>query len=281
MSIPIPVEIALDYRVLGFTAIRATAADPVAGPEPGAVGRCRRSRIILSEAAARLRFHNEDPIGKLLDSGGAQVIGVARDTRRESLRPRVEPWSFVPFAQSPQPWMSILIRTTGNPQALVDEVRRAALEIDPSIPASSVRLMTDQLKALLWQPRMAALLVGAFALLAALLAVIGVYGAVSFEVARRTHEIGIRMALGADRPAVLRMVLIRSVRVAFLGAAVGLCAAAGLTRLLAAMLYTVTPTDPGILVSASVLLIVVVALASSIPAHRASSVDPIAVLRYR
>jgi len=141
--------------------------------------------------------------------------------------------------------------------------------------------MTDQLKALLWQPRMAALLVGAFALLAALLAVIGVYGAVSFEVARRTHEIGIRMALGADRPAVLRMVLIRSVRVAFLGAAVGLCAAAGLTRLLAAMLYAVTPTDPGILVSAAVLLIVVVALASSIPAHRASSVDPIAVLRYR
>ena len=177
--------------------------------------------------------------------------------------------------------MSILIRTTGNPQALVDAVRQAALEIDPSIPASSVRLMTDQLKALLWQPRMAALLVGAFALLAALLAVIGVYGAVSFEVARRTHEIGIRMALGADRPAVLRMVLIRSVRVAFLGAAVGLCAAAGLTRLLAAMLYAVTPTDPGILVSASVLLIVVVALASSIPAHRASSVDPIAVLRYR
>ena len=141
--------------------------------------------------------------------------------------------------------------------------------------------MTDQVKGLLWPPRIAALLVGAFALLAALLAVVGVYGAVSFDVSRRRHEIGIRMAIGADGGNVLRMVLARGVLLGSTGAGLGILIALGLSRLLGSMLYGVGPTDPVVFAIVAILLVLVAAMASLIPARRATSVNPIEVLHYQ
>jgi predicted permease len=234
---------------------------------------------IVNEAYAQVVLKGGDPIGRYVD--GSLIIGLVKDNKNESLRQSIEPWWFAPFLQSPEPRMSVVIRTIVDPRSMIETVYHAALKVDPAIPTSSVRLMTDQIKGLLWQPRIAAILVGAFALLAALLAVVGVYGAVSFDVSRRSHEIGIRMALGADRGNVLRMVLARGVLLGSTGAGLGILAALGLSRLLASMLYGVGPNDPIVFAMVAILLVLVAAMASLIPARRATSVNPIEVLRHQ
>lgn len=234
---------------------------------------------IVNETYAQMVFKGGDPIGQQFD--GKLIIGLVKDNKSESLRPIIEPWSFVPFLQSPEPRMSLVIRTIVDPRSMIETVYHAGLKVDPEMTASSVRLMTDQVKGLLWQPRMAAILVGAFALLAALLAVVGVYGAVSFDASRRSHEIGIRMAIGADRGNVLRMVLARGILLGSTGAGLGILVALGLSRLLASMLYGVGPTDLVVFAVVAILLVLVAAMASLIPARRAASVNPIEVLRYQ
>jgi predicted permease len=233
---------------------------------------------IVNEAYARIEFNGADPIG-LFSADGAVVIGLVKDTRHRYLYSAVEPRRFVPFAQHPEPRMSFVIRTVANSESMVETVRRAVLEFDPATTSSSVRTMSDQLKALLWQPRIAAILAGVFALLATALAVVGVYGAVAFDVSRRLHEIGVRVALGADRIDVLKMVLARGAVLGSIGSTLGICMGMAATPMIAAMLYEVTPADPTVFAGAGIMLVVVTAVASLTPALRATRVNTTEVLR--
>ncbi len=238
---------------------------------------------IVNETMARVIMKTADPLGKIADIGRtkAVVVGMVRDNKTESLRQHREPWWYVPYGQDPQSQMSLLIKTRGDARSLIRSVRQAVRQIDSSLPDSSVALMTDNLQGLLWQPRSTTLLVGAFAGLAALLAMVGLYGAVSFYVSQKLRDVGIRMTLGAGRSDVLRLVVGRGTAVALIGVLLGEIAAIELSRLLTVLLYGVRPTDPLVLTAAPMFLIAVAALSSFLPARRALRSDPITVLRYQ
>jgi putative ABC transport system permease protein len=171
------------------------------------------------------------------------------------------------------------VRVKANPMSVAAVANQAILQIDPDEPLAQASSLEEVLSASLGRRRFNTMLLGAFAALALALASVGIYGALSYSVGRRVHEIGIRMALGADRGEVIRMVVEEGMATAAIGIAAGLAAALGLTRLLASMLYGVGPTDPVTFVASALLLGIVALLASSIPARRATKVDPVVALR--
>ncbi len=236
---------------------------------------------IVNEAMAHRIMQTNEPLGKLVPGAKTVVVGVVKDNKTDSLRQREEPWSFVPYSQQPQARMSVLIKTRADARSVIATVRRTARQMDSSLPDSSVALMTDRLQALLWQPRSTTLLVGAFAGLAALLAMVGVYATVSFHVSQRLRDLGIRMAFGASRSDILWLIVGRGTAIALIGAFFGEAAAVELNRIIIAVLYGVRPTDPVVLLAAAVALIAAAALSSFLPARRALRSDPIAVLRYQ
>lgn len=238
---------------------------------------------IVNEAMVRLMMKTANPLGKSVPEAGSKgvVVGVVRDNKTNSLRQHTEPWSYVPYAQAPQPRMSVLIRARGDALPMLPAVLHAAREIDSSLPDSSVTLMADKLRAILWQPRATTVLAGCFAGLAALLAMVGVYGTVSFHVSQRIRDVGIRMAFGASRGDILKLIVGRGAAIALIGVLIGEAAAITLSRLLSALLYGVRPTDPLVLIAAPALLIAVAAFSSFLPARRALRSDPVTVLRYQ
>lgn len=238
---------------------------------------------IVNETMAREIMKTTNPIGTITDIGRkrALVVGIVRDNKTMSLRQHKEPWWFVPYAQNPQPQMSLLIKTRGDARSIIPSVREAVRQIDYSLPDSSVTLMTDKLQALLWQPRSTTLVVGAFAALAGLLAMVGLYGTVSFYVSQKFRDLGIRMAFGARRSDVLRLIVGRGTAVALIGVLLGEAAAIELNHFLTVMLYGVRPTDPQVLVAAPTFLTAVAALSSFLPARRALRSDPLTILRHQ
>jgi predicted permease len=235
---------------------------------------------VVNEAYVRVVLKGEEPIGRIEDK--RLIVGLVRDNRNWSLRhthATEEPRYYVPFAQASQPRMSIVVRTRLDARTMVAPLLQAAREIDPAIPSRAAWVMTEQLQGLLWQPHLAALLANLFGLLAALLAAVGIYGLVSFEVNRRINEIGIRMALGAGRAKIARLVLQRGAALAFGGIGLGTAISLALTRWLAAMLYEVSPTDAVVFFAIAVLLITVTAIASLAPLWRATRLDLTEVLR--
>jgi putative ABC transport system permease protein len=214
----------------------------------------------------------------------ATVIGVAGNIRNNSLDAEGDLEVYVPYPQAPLNQMTLaestlILRTAGDPVDLAGALRNVVSSYDRDLPVSDIQTLEAIVDQALSPARFGMLLIALFAGLALVLASVGVYGVISYSVAQRTHEIGIRMAIGADRGAVLRMVLWQSLALALLGVAVGLACAAGVTRFLAGQLYGVSATDPAIFAAVACLLTLVALVASWVPARRATGVDPLTTMR--
>jgi putative ABC transport system permease protein len=240
---------------------------------------------IISDFLARRFFPNEDPVGKrlLFDFDREMpfdIIGVVGDVHHCALHIGVHQTIYFPSLRLRD--FNLVIRAAGAPANLAADVRRAIQEVDKNLPASAIRPMEDLLFNSMAQQRLNTFLLSAFAALALFLAVIGVYGVMSYSVTQRTHEIGVRLALGARMRDVVGLVLRQGMRLALLGVAIGLLGALALTRLVMAssLLFEVSPTDPATFAAIAVLLTAVMLLACWIPARRAAKVDPRVALRY-
>jgi putative ABC transport system permease protein len=208
------------------------------------------------------------------------VVGVVGDVRQYGLDKEQKTQFYRPQRQMPQRPMSLVVRAVArDPSGLTAPIRQAVLSVDPDQPIYDVRTMADLLSDTSAPRRLSLLLLGAFAATALLLAGVGIYGVLAYSVTQRTHEIGIRMALGARRGDVLLMVFGQGFRLVLAGAALGVVAAFGLTRLMSSLLYGVSPTDPQTLGLVCVVLVGVALLACLVPARRASGVDPMIALR--
>jgi putative ABC transport system permease protein len=242
---------------------------------------------MVNEALARRFWPGQDPLGKRLrtDPEGPwlTVVGVTRTLRRGLLIwdvTKPEPEIYVPYAASPRRNMTLVVRTGSNPAAFAPAVLSRMRSLDAELPAFDVWTLAEHFKRVYWLPRFLGQMFGAFAVVALLLAAIGVYGVMAYSVSRRTHEIGVRMALGARTGDVLRNVVGQGMLMAALGAAIGVVVALASTRLLGALLFEVSATDLPTFVAIPLALGAVAFLASWWPARRAAGVDPMAALRY-
>jgi predicted permease len=220
-----------------------------------------------------LHFGGGDP-GEKLDK---EIIGVVADTKYDDMRKADEPTAYVPLKNGE---LTFALRTAGAPGTLIPGVRKTVNEVDSNLPVISVRTQTQTIDRLLFNQRLVARLSSLFGLLGLLLACIGLYGLLSYEVARRTREIGIRAALGAQRRDVLQLVIRQGLVLVAGGLLAGVMAAFGVTRFLQSLLFGVRATDPWTFAAVCVLLVVVGVLACYIPARRATRVDPMVALRY-
>jgi predicted permease len=236
---------------------------------------------LVNEAMVRKHFVHENPLGQHLVMGEpTEIVGVVADAKMYGLDAPVEPAIYVPHMQHPAVSMGVTVRTAGDPAVMAPAVRREILKLDAEQPISSVRTMEDVLSDSLMLRRATMLMLMVFALLALTLATVGIYGLTAYSVSRRTHEIGLRVALGASRPQILRLVVGRGLVTSIIGAAIGVGAALVLTRCLSSMLYGVTATDPLVFAGVPLLLIAVSAVASYVPARKATTIDPLVALRY-
>jgi len=241
--------------------------------------------VIINETFARRYFSDEDPLGKRISFSGtngpwSEIVGVVRDSKYRTVGETPRPSGFVPLAQNHETGMTLHVRTSANPLSLAGSVRREVQALDPNLAVTNIQSLSDVVAASLFAARMGAVLLAIFGFLALLLAAIGLYGVMSYAVSRRTREIGIRMALGAGKGNVLRLVLMDGLTLVGAGVATGLIVAAAATRLLASFLYGVSPLDATTFAAIPLVLAVVAVLASYLPARRAARVDPIIALRY-
>jgi predicted permease len=237
---------------------------------------------VVNQTLAARFFPNQDPLGRriIMHKKEMQIIGVARDTRYGGIREAIPPLVYLPYLQDrPAEVMSFVARTVGDPMASMAAIRQAVQSIDRDLPLINVRTQSELIAQSFTREKLFATLSSFFGLLALALVSIGLYGMMSYTVARRTHEIGIRMALGAQSGNVLRMVMGESLLLVLLGMAIGLAGALATTRLIAGMLFELTPNDPLTLALATLLLLAVAALAGWLPARRAARVDPMIALR--
>ncbi len=245
---------------------------------------------VVNEAFAKNYYGGANPIGQTIYLGNAnnpetmtrpiRIIGVAKDAHYYSVREKTEPVAYFSYRQMRGvQQMNFAIRTSVEPLSIAGAVRRAVAGIDRSIPVTAMKTEEQQITETLSSERMFAALVSAFGTLATLLAAIGVYGVLAYTVVRRTAEIGIRMALGASRSGVQRMVMADSLLTVGIGLVVGAPAALGLTKFVKSMLFGVTPTDTFSFVGALGLMLMATALAAWLPARRAARVDPMTALR--
>jgi phosphate/sulfate permease len=238
---------------------------------------------VVSQTMARYFFGNENPVGKrfLGDGQPIEIIGVARDSKHVYLREQPQRVFYLYYFQQQggRNGARLQLRVSGEPVDYAATIERLARELDPQAPAVDLRMMRELVDASLTQDRFIAQLGSAFSLFALLLACVGLYGVMSYTVARRTNEIGIRMALGARGADVVHMVMKETMLMVAVGMAVGLGAALAATRLISNLLFKLSPYDPSTIAAAALLMAVVAALAGYLPARRASLVDPMTALR--
>jgi putative ABC transport system permease protein len=238
---------------------------------------------VVNQAFVKKFFANEDPLGHRLKSHDHlyEIVGVVGDVKHEDLGAPSFPELYLCNLQAEiPPWTFFAVRSRTEPKALIPTVREAMKQIAPEEPIQGVNTMTDLVEYWMSPQKFNSLLLAIFAGLALVLAAIGIYGIIAYSVVQRTREIGIRMALGADRTNVLRLILRQGARIGMLGLVIGAAAAYLSTRALSSMLYGVDPHDPMIFAAIAVSLFVVVVLASYLPARRATRVDPLIALRY-
>ena len=243
--------------------------------------------ILVNEALASRFWPNQDAVGKRLDfeeDSGKQVwreiVGVVGNVKHKALAIEVMPEAYFPYKQGPENFMGLVVRTTSDPVSMIPAIRNQVLSIDKDQPVSDIMTMEQRLAKSVASSRFVMLLLGSFSVLALGLAAVGIYGVMSYLVTQRTQEIGVRMALGAQKRDVLKLVVRRGMVLAIVGTAIGLIASLALTRLMRSLLFEVTPTDWLTFVITSVVLLTVALLACYIPARRATKVDPLVALRY-
>jgi predicted permease len=241
---------------------------------------------VISQAMARLYFPNQDPVGKSLlfgfpPDGTAvrEIVGIVGDVRDVALGQDPGSIMYVPFAQAPFWGANVVVRSALSPASVATAIRQEVRNIDKELPVTDVALMPHIIEASLSQPRFRTFLLGVFAAMALVLAAIGVFGVIAYSVSCRTNEIGIRVALGASRSAILRLVLGETLALTFLGLALGVPSALAASRLVSHMLFGISPNDPTTLAAVACALAAVAALAGYIPARRATHVDPMVALR--
>jgi putative ABC transport system permease protein len=240
--------------------------------------------VIINEELARRHFPGEDPIGKRIsypwsDTISVEIIGVVGSIRERGPREEPSPAIYRPYAQMPTARVALVIRSAGDPLALASAAAAAVREIDPSQPVAEVRTMEQVVSATVARPRLNLYLLGGFAGMALLLAALGLYGVVSYSVTQRSHEIGVRIALGARPADVLRLMVREGMGLTVLGLLIGLGAALAATHVMASLLFGIRATDPPTLAGVSAFVAAVALLASYLPARRATRLDPMAALR--
>ncbi len=242
---------------------------------------------IIDERLAREYWQDQDPVGKRIRFGPPEdnepwhtIVGVVGEVKHERLDASTRKSVYLPHAQVPIGGSRLAIKTTGKPESLIGAVRNHVRDLDPDLPVTRIMTMDQVVARSVWQQRLYTALFGVFAGVALILASVGIYGVMSYAVTQRTREIGLRMALGARRTDVLKLVVGHGVVVTAIGLGVGLVAAVGLTRLMSSLLFNVTPTDAITFVAVSVLLAGVALGACLVPARRAAKVDPMVALRY-
>jgi putative ABC transport system permease protein len=239
--------------------------------------------VIISEATARRHFPNEDPIGKRIGNGRPdgwrEIVGVTADVKHFGLNQDARVSMFFPDRQQPSRRMNIVVRTTADPMSLSSALRGAVAAMDKNLAVSNISAMEEITAQSIGQERFTLLLLGVFSTLALLLAVAGIYGVMSYAVAQRTHEIGVRMTLGAQTRDVLKLVVAQGMSLVLWGVGIGLASAFALTRFIRGLLFGVSASDPMTFVAISILLSLVALLACYLPARRATKVDPMVALR--
>jgi len=240
---------------------------------------------VINEAASRLYFPNESPLGRrfsstLNDSGQTEIVGILRDAKYNNVREAVPPTMYVPYQQSDSGSVTFEVRTVGDPLAVIPAVREAVRAADPALPIINVTTQLQEVEGRFQQERLFAQAGTIFGGLALLVASIGLFGLMSYSVARRTNEIGIRMALGAERRDVLQLVMRESMILVVAGVMLGLGGAVAASRLIANFLFGLGPIDPMTMAGAVAVMVLLSAVAGYLPARRASRVDPMVALRY-
>ncbi|HET7695400.1 MAG TPA: ABC transporter permease [Vicinamibacterales bacterium] len=241
-------------------------------------------RVIVNQALANRHFRGQDPIGKSIivswnDEAPDEIVGVVGDVRQQDLETEPRATIYWPPGRFTYPFATIAIRTAGDPRSIVSAAVDALHQIDPNVAAADIRTMEDVLDTSVAQRRLTMMLLAGFAGLALILAAVGIYGVIAYSVTQRTQEIGIRMALGAQRGAVMRLVLGEAMTLAAVGLAAGAGGAWLLTRLMQKLLYGVTPSDPLTFATVAAALALVAAAAAAVPGLRATRVDPVVALR--
>jgi putative ABC transport system permease protein len=248
---------------------------------------------LINQETARRYFSGEDPVGKRIELGwsrdtagtggptamGGEIIGIVGDVKQFGLSADATPMTYLPFEQAALNDLSVVVRSTADPAAVGNAARRLVREVDPDLPIFGFTTLEDVIAESVSQPRFYTLLLGVFAGLALILAAVGIYGVISYLVSQRTRELGIRIALGATAPQVLRLVLGQGLVLAIAGVVVGLGASFWLTRLIASLLYGVGAADPLTFFGVVVVLLAVASLACYLPARRAARVDPLTAIR--
>jgi putative ABC transport system permease protein len=244
---------------------------------------------ILNQTAVRRYFPGQDPIGArvrwaaLDDVQWITIVGIAGDVKHFGLDLPEDAALYTPFLQTPsfwKRWMRVVVKSDATPAALTEMIKNQVWKLDKQLPVTQIQTMTEIMATSLAKQRFNMTVLGIFAAVALLLAAVGIYGVISYSVAQRTHEIGIRMALGAQSEHVMKMVVREGLILALFGVAIGITAAYALTRFMSSLLFGVGVTDLSTFVAVAIALTGVAILASYIPARRASKVDPMVALRY-
>jgi putative ABC transport system permease protein len=264
------------FRTMGIQLLRGRTFDTFDGRENGA------KVAIVNESVVRRYFGNIDPIGKLVRipmAGDLHIVGVVADIRHDGLEASAKAEVFVPYFQFPLSEMQIVVATDRDAGTIARAVKNEMAALDPLLPVAKVSAIEDLVTASIAQRRFNMTLLTALALCAALLAAVGVYGVVTYSVTRRTPEIGVRMALGADRGRTFRLVVFGALKVVFVGVVLGLAGAAAAGRSLQNLLFGIPPFDALTFIASGLAIVAVGAFAAGVPALRAARIDPVSALR--